>query len=242
MRVADTLLVSLMISAAMASVPAYAQSSSSSELLAMDGQALVGELTKRYEAGLSASTDKGLIAANDPRFTWALETKVQCAIAMGFMKSSTKDETSISKCAAAYDRMSQSPPPPAPPAAAVLPPPLPPRPSVCNDKTTGMVFFDFDSSVISPDAQSTLASLGEQVKACARMSLSVIGHTDQAGSDDYNIALSRQRADVVAAAMRSIVGSGVKLDIDARGERNPRVPLADGTRSPENRRVEISAE
>lgn len=240
MRVAGTLFTSCIILGALASAPAYGQSASASDLMAMDGQALVGELTRRYEAGLSASMDQGMIAANDPRYTWALETKVQCGIAIGFMKSSTKDATSINKCAAAYNRMNQSPVRPV--AAMPLPPPPPPRPSVCNEKIAGMVFFEFDSTVIRPDAQTTITALSEQVKACARTALSVVGHTDQAGSDDYNIALSRQRADVVAAAMRTIVGPSVRITTDAQGERNPRVPLADGTRSPENRRVEISAE
>lgn len=238
MRVAVLLLVSSFVFGATMS-PAFAQSPAASDLMTMDGNALVGELTRRHEAGLSASIDTSLIAANDPRYLWALETKVQCAIAIGFMKSSTKDAVSINKCARAYDLMNRSPAMPRP--VAPLPPPAPP-PSVCDQKITGMVFFDFDSSIIRPDAQTTIATLAQQGKACARSAFSVVGHTDQAGSDEYNISLSRQRVAAVAAAMRSIVGPAVRLDIDAQGERNPRVPLADGTRSPENRRVEIAAE
>lgn len=240
MRVAQALIASCMLVSGITGTAAFAQSQSGSDLMAMNDDALVDELGRRYQSGLSISSDKAVIAANDPRYLWALETKVQCGIAIGFMKSSTRDETSIGNCAKAYDLMNRAPA--APIKVVVAPPPPPPRPNVCNQKITGMVFFEFDSTVISPDAQTTIATLAEQTKACARTALAVTGHTDQAGADDYNIALSRQRAEAVAAAMRSIVGPSVRLDVDAQGERNPRVPLADGTRSPENRRVEISAE
>jgi len=220
---------------------AIAQSDESSELMGLGDSALVDELTIRYDAGLGASLDDGYVSANDPRYLWALETKVQCAIALGFMKSSTRDETSISKCVDAYARMNEEP---AVPAATVIPPPPPPprRPDQCDDAIAGMVFFDFDSAVVRPDASEALNTVAQNIPVCGWSSLSVVGHTDQAGSDQYNIGLSQERANAVADALRSRNVAGVSIEVDARGESEPRVPLADGTRSPQNRRVEISAE
>ncbi len=212
-------------------------------MMGLGDSALVGELTSRYDAGLAASLDDGIISGDDPRYLWALETKVQCAIALGYMRSSTRDATSIANCANAFVRMNQVP---SVPVATPIPTPPPPpprrRPDQCDDDIAGMVFFDFDSAQILPDAASTLNAVVGNIAACGWTALSVVGHTDQAGSDQYNVALSQQRADAVAAALRSRQIGGTKIEVGAQGESNPRVPLPDGTRSPQNRRVEISAE
>lgn len=219
---------------------ALAQESEVAQLLALGDSALNDELDQRYEAGLAASLDNSFIAADDPRYLWALETKVQCGIALGFMRSSTRDETSIGNCVEAFNRMSDVPVAPAP---TVIPPPPPPqrRPDLCDDAVVGMVFFDFDESTLRPDAGPILSSVTDNISACGWTSLTVVGHTDQAGSNEYNFVLSQERADTVAAALRDRSTGGVRIDVEARGESEPRVPLADGTRSPQNRRVEISA-
>ena len=67
----------------------------------------------------------------------------------------------------------------------------------------------------------------------------VIGHTDRVGSDAFNDALSRQRAEVVRKAL---VARGMAADsivIVGRGKREPIVPTADGAAEARNRRVEI---
>jgi len=67
----------------------------------------------------------------------------------------------------------------------------------------------------------------------------VIGHTDRAGSDAFNDALSRQRAEVVRKAL---VARGIAPDsivVVGRGKREPIVPTADGVAEARNRRVEI---
>ncbi len=236
--------VTVLAATALASVwshGALAQESDVEELLALGNSALNDELNRRYEAGLAASLDESFIAANDPRYLWALETKVQCGIALGFMQSSTRDETSIGKCAEAFIRMNEVP---APPVATVIPPPPPPqrRPDLCDDAIVGMVFFDFDESTLRPDAEPILNSVTDNISTCGWTSLTVVGHTDQAGSDEYNLILSQERAATVAAALRGRNIGGVRIEVEARGESEPRVPLADGTRSPQNRRVEISAD
>lgn len=240
MRLKRLVLAAAIASAASTGAVARAQATDGAGLLALGNDQLVGELTTRYDAGLATSLDNALIAANDPRYLWALETKVQCGIALGFMKSSTRDETSITNCARAYELMRRVP---APPVTQTAPPPPPParRPDFCNDQLVGTVFFDFDSTEISPEATTTLNNVAQQAGACGWRDISVVGHTDQAGTDQYNLVLSRARADAVAAVLQGKIAAGTAISVDAKGEANPRVPLSDGTRSPENRRVEITA-
>jgi len=67
----------------------------------------------------------------------------------------------------------------------------------------------------------------------------VIGHTDRVGTDVFNDALSRQRAEVVR---RALLARGIAPDnivVVGRGKREPVVPTADGVAEARNRRVEI---
>jgi len=67
----------------------------------------------------------------------------------------------------------------------------------------------------------------------------VIGHTDKVGTDVFNDALSRQRAEVVRNAL---LARGIAVDkvvTIGRGKREPVVPTAEGVAEARNRRVEI---
>lgn len=225
---------------AVCSVSAQAQDADFTRLMALDFNSLEGEIQQRYDAGLAASTDPAFMAANDARYTWALETKVQCGIALGYLKSSTRDETSIGNCQRAFAMMNYRPAP------VRLPPPPPPPPlvvpAICNDDPAGIVFFEFDSAEVTADAGQTLDTIITNVRICGWRTFAIVGHTDQAGADTYNINLSQERAEAVRAAMAARGVAATAMRTSAEGESRPRVVLPDGTRSPQNRRVEISAE
>lgn len=227
------------ISCAALPMAASAQDSGdAASLMAMDVSSLRGEIQARYDAALAASTNSAMVNSQDTRYLWAIEAKAQCGIALGYLKSSTKDETSIVKCANFYnlmmrERVAQAPPPPPPP-----PPPL--QASVCNDRSPRIVFFDWDSAVPPPSAADTLQFISQNAAACNWSGLSIVGHTDLSGSDQYNQELSQRRADAVASVLASNGVSPSLFDISAMGENMPRVPTPDGVRSPQNRRVEIT--
>lgn len=213
-------------------VPVGANAQTTTEsLMAMDVDSLRGEIQMRYDAGLAATLDQAILASDDSRFLWASETKVQCGIALGFLKSRTKDETSISKCVLAYEMMQRKPQPPAPPP--------PPPPNLCDDTVDAIVFFEFDSSDLTGTEADAINYIMTNAEPCDWSSLSVIGHTDRAGSDAYNDALSLRRARTVEAALQSR-GVTLSISVEARGESEPRVPTVDGERNPQNRRVEIT--
>lgn len=217
-----------------AAVPSVAMAQSAgADLLSLNGGQLRSELQTRYDGALAATRDPAVVAANDTRFLWASEAKIQCGIAIGYMKSSTKDETSIRKCGDAYARYNQT---------LTAPPPMvsAPRSAICDNKLAGVVFFDFDSSTPPAEAGQTIDSVANAVSVCGWRGLSVAGHTDRSGSDAYNNALSLRRAQAIAALMQGRgIGSGM-VAVSAHGEAEPRVPTADGERNPQNRRVEIT--
>jgi len=240
MRLKGTGAAAVMAMAVAWSQGVAAQTSDYDSLMSMDNGGLRSELEQRYQAGLSASNDPAISGANDARYLWALETKTQCAIAIGFMKSATRDETSIRKCTDAFAMMSHVPAPRAP---APVPPPPPPaqRPDICDDEIVGIVFFEFDSAGIPSEGGQTLDQVVANIPVCGWTSLGVSGHTDTSGSVAYNLGLSRERADMVAGALEGRGVTASALRVSAEGESRPRVPTPDGTRSPQNRRVEITA-
>lgn len=219
---------------AMAS-PALAQDAGA-DLMSLDRGALRGELQSRYNEALGLTQDASVSAADNSRFTWASQAKAQCAIALGFLKSGTKDPVSIGKCADAAMRMRMAPPP----VIAAAPPA--PLPDVCTQPIAGIVFFDFDSSVPPESAAQTLDSVVNYTKVCSWQRLVVTGHADRSGSEAYNNALSVRRAQAVAAQLEAKGMPAGVLQVSGKGESEPKVPTVDGERNPTNRRVEITVQ
>jgi outer membrane protein OmpA-like peptidoglycan-associated protein len=216
-------------------VPGIAQAQANTNNLAgADVGTLRSEIGQRYDAALAATLDPTVVNADDSRYTWASEAKVQCGIALGYLKSSTRDATSISKCQMASDMMTRQPAP------QVAPPPPPLSTQACRGDLPGMIFFDFDSAVPPADVGQTADFVSRNAGPCGWSNFTVTGHADRSGSDSYNIDLSRRRAEAVAGMLASAGLPRASITTDARGEQQPRVPTADGVREPQNRRVEIT--
>ena len=128
------------------------------------------------------------------------------------------------------------PPPPAPVAAPPPPPPPPPPPA----PGPFIVFFDWDQATITPEAASILDNVAAQYAQTGQASVTLAGHADKSGSDQYNVGLSERRA---ASVRDYLTGKGVPAGViasEAFGESRPLVETADGVREPQNRRVEIN--
>ncbi len=59
------------------------------------------------------------------------------------------------------------------------------------------VFFDYDSSVLSPTATQTLDKQGAWLKQYPDVIVTVEGHADERGTREYNLALGDRRANAV---------------------------------------------
>jgi outer membrane protein OmpA-like peptidoglycan-associated protein len=129
-------------------------------------------------------------------------------------------------------------PAPAPvPVAAPAPMPAPkPAPMVAKNY---IVFFDFDKAVITPEAAKVIQQAAAAAKQGASPRIDLTGHTDLAGTDKYNQALSLKRANAVKEQLVKLGLSAEQIGVVAKGKSQPLVPTADGVREPQNRRVEI---
>jgi len=129
-------------------------------------------------------------------------------------------------------------PPPAPIPAAAPPPPSPPPPVAARPQPY-LVFFDFDRSDITVEADRIIRQAADAFKKGQSPQMSVTGHTDRAGSDAYNQALSVRRANAVKARLVQYGVPANAITTIGKGESEPLVPTADGVREPQNRRAEI---
>jgi peptidoglycan-associated lipoprotein len=69
-----------------------------------------------------------------------------------------------------------------------------------------MVHFEFDSDVLTPEWQDVLARNAQWLVQNPMVNVQVEGHTDERGTEEYNVALGQRRADAVR---EFLVGKGV---------------------------------
>ena len=139
----------------------------------------------------------------------------------------------IAACRSAHDAaMAElAPPAPAPRAAAPAVSPAPSR--------SFLVFFDWDSSVLTDGAKSVVATASRDAGQMGRITMVATGHADRSGTDMYNIDLSRRRAEAVKAELVWLGTPATEIAVEARGEAEPLVPTGDNVREAQNRRVQI---
>jgi outer membrane protein OmpA-like peptidoglycan-associated protein len=127
--------------------------------------------------------------------------------------------------------------PAAPP--PVTAPPAPPPVAVAPQKQVFIVFFEFDKSSLTADGRRVVDAAAAAFKT-GKSSVAIAGYTDLAGTQQYNLALSKRRADTVKTALVRDGVPAAAIDEKWFGKQNPRVPTADGVREPQNRRVEVT--
>jgi outer membrane protein OmpA-like peptidoglycan-associated protein len=107
---------------------------------------------------------------------------------------------------------------------------------------TSQTAFDTDSSSIKPGFNTTMNKLADVVVRYGKTTLTVVGHTDNVGSDAYNQRLSEQRALSVAQYLESRRVDGMRLATAGKGEMQPVQSNASEAGRQANRRVEIYVE
>ena len=101
------------------------------------------------------------------------------------------------------------------------------------------VTFAVDSTAISPQMRTTLDGVAQSMINYPNSLIDVMGHTDSTGSEQYNLDLSRRRADSVSNYLVSRGVARARIETIGYGEQ---YPVADNTTESgraQNRRVEI---
>jgi outer membrane protein OmpA-like peptidoglycan-associated protein len=100
--------------------------------------------------------------------------------------------------------------------------------------------FDFNKAVIKKQYYSQLDKIAEQIKSDPSMRVEVQGHTDSIGSEKYNMALSKKRANAVRNYLIKKDGIAAKrLTAVGFGKTKPIASNATEEGRAKNRRVEL---
>jgi len=137
------------------------------------------------------------------------------------------------------------PPPPPPPPAPEPPPPPPTEDEIFAQKTLaelnaemnlGDAFFDYDQSTIRDDARTVLQGNAEYLQRWTSTRVTIEGHADSRGTNEYNLALGDRRAAAVRDYLTSLaIGADRMLGV-SRGEETPQCTQEDEACWQRNRR------
>ena len=110
---------------------------------------------------------------------------------------------------------------------------------VADEITNAKIYFEFDSFDIKPESKKVLAHKAELLKQVTKIKVSIQGHCDARGTEEYNLALGERRA---RAAYEFLTMSGVnpaQLETISYGKLRPAVQGSDEAAWAMNRRDEF---
>jgi outer membrane protein OmpA-like peptidoglycan-associated protein len=110
-----------------------------------------------------------------------------------------------------------------------------------SPKVGALILFDFDSANIKTESYSLLNEFAKALKTGLKdVKFKIIGHTDDVGSEPYNLGLSIQRAQAVKDFLvKGLDIEAEKLEITGYGETKPIDSNTTETGRAQNRRVEF---
>jgi len=124
------------------------------------------------------------------------------------------------------------------------PPPRPQPPSQversgCTTEVHG-INFDFDKATIKSGSDAVLDQVLQIFRNDPNYSAEIGGHTDNVGSQSYNMALSRERAEAVKTWLVAHGVSPSRMTTAGYGFSKPLVPNTTAENRAQNRRVELT--
>lgn len=103
----------------------------------------------------------------------------------------------------------------------------------------GPTFFAHNTAELGAEGQREVSRIASILRQKPTRPAVIEGHTDDLGTDDYNLALSMERADAVK---RALIANGIedhRLTVSAMGETLPATYNATEDGRAKNRRVEV---
>lgn len=102
------------------------------------------------------------------------------------------------------------------------------------------IHFDTDKADVKPESRPTLSEIAALLKQNSKLELIVVGHTDNSGTFEHNLDLSRRRAQAVVTALTSEFGVAPnRLEAHGVGYLAPVAPNTSEEGRARNRRVQL---
>jgi outer membrane protein OmpA-like peptidoglycan-associated protein len=106
----------------------------------------------------------------------------------------------------------------------------------------GSIYFDVNKSDVKPAMRARMTEIAKALATVPDQHVLVEGHTDSDGSSEYNLQLSRLRADSVRSVLVAGGVSPDRIESQGYGETRPVATNANAAGKAQNRRVEIVIE
>jgi peptidoglycan-associated lipoprotein len=100
------------------------------------------------------------------------------------------------------------------------------------------IYFDFDRSEIRADQRESMRANGTKINGMSG-NITIEGHTDERGSEEYNLALGERRATSIQRYLADLGVSSSRLSTVSFGESRPAVQGHDESAWRYNRRGEF---
>ena len=101
----------------------------------------------------------------------------------------------------------------------------------------GDVYFDFDRSDLREDSRARLARNAEWLRAHPEFEVTLEGHCDERGTNEYNLALGERRAAAAKDYLTSLGVAASRLRTLSYGEERPQCAGSDESCWSRNRRA-----
>lgn len=101
------------------------------------------------------------------------------------------------------------------------------------------IYFDFDSATLDYQAQEILRKKADYMMKNPNVTITIAGHCDERGTNEYNLALGDRRAESAKAFLVNIGISPSRVDTVSYGEERPADPGHNETAWAKNRRAEF---
>ena len=102
------------------------------------------------------------------------------------------------------------------------------------------MLFDFDEYTLKEETRENLANLSNTLAKYPDTDVHILGHTDNIGSESYNLELSKKRASSVTSYLVQESIDRNRLEIMGMGETDPVNTNETEEGREDNRRVEIT--
>ena len=111
--------------------------------------------------------------------------------------------------------------------------------SLATEYKLERVNFEFDSAKLTPDSTAFLNEAVQILKRHSDLKVEIAGHTDSVGNDDYNMGLSKRRAQAVADYLIANGATAANIFVKGYGETDPVADNGTAEGRAANRRVEL---
>ncbi|MEI8185446.1 MAG: peptidoglycan-associated lipoprotein Pal [Chlorobiaceae bacterium] len=106
-------------------------------------------------------------------------------------------------------------------AVVEVPKPLPPPPPPVVKTSLGDVFYDFDKSELRTDAVEQLQNNAKWLNENQSSKVTIEGHCDERGTNEYNLALGERRANSAKTYLVNLGADASRINTVSFGEEKP---------------------